>query len=309
MGLQGHAVGQVQAGQLIRARLQVEADAAALGDRHRVVQRLGQLRPEKGVHLLRRPQVEVVDAEPEGIVGVVGPGVDAQQNLMPFEVLRAQVVRVARRDQWNARIPGDAHQGLVDQGLLGERVRHDLQEEVALAHDVSVQKGPFGRLRLLAGENELRNLPGEAGRRGDQPPGMTRQQVVVDPRLVVEPVGIGDRDQLDEVAIALVVLGEEDQVVVLPLLLPGTVAVGIDVGLAAQDGLHPAGPAVLVELHRPVHGPVIRHGDGGSPPLRDPACEVPGADGPVQKAVLGMHVQMNERPRHALIIPSIHYHH
>ena len=66
-----------------------------------------------------------------------------QQNFMPVEVLRAQIVRVVRRDEGDARIPGDAHQGLVDQGLLGKRVRHDLMGYYLIV--LLGKNGPLGR--------------------------------------------------------------------------------------------------------------------------------------------------------------------
>ena len=147
-------------------------------------------------------------------------GIDAEQDLVPFVVLRVEVMGVARGDQGNARVFSDANQSLVHHGLFGKGVGHDLKEVVSLPHDVLVEQRPFGGLILPALQDQLGHLPRQTGGGGDDPPGAAGQKVVIDARLVVEAVRVGDGDELDEVAIPFFVLGEEDEVVVLPLLFP-----------------------------------------------------------------------------------------
>ena len=140
------------------------------------------------------------------------------------------------------------------------------------------------------------HFPGDAGGQADEPLAVLAEHVLVDPGLVVEPFHFPNRHQLHQVLVAGLVFRQKDQMV---QFAPGFQAFvqmgpGSDVHFAADDGFDPGFLTFLVEFNDPVHDPVVRNGQGRHPQLlgildqfRDPA-------GPIQEAVLGMGMQMDE---------------
>ncbi len=140
----------------------------------------------------------------------------------------------------------------------------ELEEEVALPEDVAVLAGqPAGRLPVVDLER-LGDLSTEAGREADQAFRVARQELPVDPRLVVVAVEVGVGQKSAEVPVADEVLGQEDEVERLGVGLALAVAHGAagDVGLHADDRLDPLGPGGLVEGDCAVEGPVVGQGEG-----------------------------------------------
>ena len=88
------------------------------------------------------------------------------------------------------------------------------------------------------------------------------QKVPVDPGLVVEALEIAGRDQLDEVAVALLVLAQQDQVVVAVRVGADRVPLLRDVDLAADDGMDALVLGGVVELNRAEQVAVVGHGHG-----------------------------------------------
>src|SRR6185436_7057886 len=162
--------------------------------------------------------------------------------------------------------------------------------------DVAVGGRRLHRPVLLLAADAGRDLALEAAAETDQPFRVLREQLLVDARLVVEALGVARRDQLDEVVIALIGLGQQHQVV---RGLPGRAALRPpiarrDVDLAAEDRVDPALARLVVEDHRREHVPVLgdchrRHLqlDRLVEQLLDPAR-------PVEQRILGMQMEMYE---------------
>ena len=158
--------------------------------------------------------------------------------------------------------------------------------------------GPTNLPGLLAllGTDPGRDFPLEAAAQPDQPLGVLREQILVDARLVIEPLGVAGRHELDQVVVALVGLGEEHQVI---RRLPRRAALGPPVArrhvdFAAEDRIDPALACLIVEDHRREHVPVLgdRHRrhlqlDRLVEQLLDPARAV-------EEGVLGMQMEMHE---------------
>ena len=88
-------------------------------------------------------------------------------------------------------------------------------------------------------------------------------QLPVDAGTVVVTIKVGVGDQLEEVAVAGLVLGEHRQVV--RLLVTGIARQARarrDVALDADDRLDAARPGLAVEVDSAVEVAVVRHGDG-----------------------------------------------
>ena len=105
----------------------------------------------------------------------------------------------------------------VDRLVVGVAVVLQLQE-VVLAEDVAV---PAGGLRARARDHLRgwpRRLAAVARAQRDQALGVLGQQRAIDARLVVVALEAGARDQLDQVLVAVEVLGQQDQVEVVAVL-------------------------------------------------------------------------------------------
>ena len=182
---------------------------------------------------------------------------------MELAILAVHVVQVVRRDKPDIVLLGELDEAGVGLALLRQAVVLDLEEEVLAAEDLEVfAHERVGALHIVL-QDGARNLAGDAGREADDALVVLAQEVLVDARLVVHALDVGQRDELDEVAVARLVLREQDQVVVadaidLAVLLARA---GGYVDLAADDGLHALLLRLFVEVDDAVHGAVVGDGD------------------------------------------------
>ena len=125
---------------------------------------------------------------------------------------------------------------------------------------------------------------------------MLREQVLVDPRLVIEPFGIAGRHQLDQVVIPLVGLGEQHQVVgrFADVAALGVPASRRDVDFAAEDRLHAPLLRVVVKNHRRKHVAVLGDRQRGHVQLGGLIERLVDPAGPVEQGIFGVQVKMNE---------------
>ena len=123
---------------------------------------------------------------------------------------------------------------------------------------------------------------------------MLLEQLHVDARLVVVALEKAFGDQRDEVAVAFDVGREQRDV---RLVAHGAVeaAARRDVGFAADDRHEPVLARGVVELHRAEHDAVVGQRDAGRAFLRGAAAQRIDATRAVEKRVLAMDVQMDER--------------
>ena len=149
-------------------------------------------------------------------------------------------------------------------------------------------------------EQVLGDIPGQAGGEAHKALTMLGKQIVVDAGFVVEAVDESLGGQIHEVLIANLVLGQEDEVGVLPVRLAvlGHIAPGRHIGLDAQDRLDALLFALPIEVDDPVHDPMVRDRHGALPQCLGAGHQGRYARRPVQKGVLGMNMQMHEGNGH-----------
>jgi hypothetical protein len=174
-----------------------------------------------------------------------------------------------------------------------------LQLEVeAIAEQLPILRNRAPRLGEPAGDDELGDLGRQASREADQPLGVLGEQVPVRARLVVVALEPGPARELDEIAVAGVVGGQEREVAgplaVVALGRPLAPVAEEEIALHTEDRLDAGGPTRLVEVERAVHDPVVGDGTGGHVVPRRGLEHVGDAAGAVQHRVLGMSVQMDE---------------
>ena len=156
-------------------------------------------------------------------------------------------------------------------------------------------------------------MAAQATGRDDDPLGVLGEEVPVDPGLVVVALEVGARGQLDEVAVAGLVLGQRGEVVVELLAALGVAAGVVDaappggaleagvvrhVQLGADHGGDARRPAGRVEVQDAVHVAVVGDADGRLAVPGRLGHDVADPGGPVEHRVLGVHVQVHERVAH-----------
>ena len=163
-------------------------------------------------------------------------------------VVAAQVVRIVGGHQRQAGLLREAIELRGEALVLLQVVVLHFEEEVVAAEDVGVGVGQAAGVVVLVGENGFGDVAAQAGGHADQPFGVLRQQVLIDARLVVEAVEVAGGNQLDEVAIAFLVLAEQHQVVVAVGIGARLVALLRNVHLAADHRMDAVGLGGVIEL-------------------------------------------------------------
>src|SRR5438477_344557 len=87
----------------------------------------------------------------------------------------------------------------------------DLEVEVSRTEDLPVLTGSLLGRGQIAAQDALGDLALQAARQGDEPAAVARQRVLVDARLVVEPLQVREGGELDEVAVALKIRRQQDE--------------------------------------------------------------------------------------------------
>ena len=135
----------------------------------------------------------------------------------------------------------------------------------------------------------------------DQSLRMLGQEPLAHARLVVKAVQRRFGDNLDQVAIALVIFRQHHQMVVAIALGRGAMVFLLaDVKLAAQDRLHARFFGGIVECHRAEDVAVVGDGHGGHVEFLDAPDQALDFAGAVEQGVVGVKMEMNElRLRHS----------
>ena len=124
---------------------------------------------------------------------------------------------------------------------------------------------------------------------------MLGQKFLADARLVIEAVQRSLGNDLHQVAITLIVLGQHDEVVVGVALGRGAMVFLLaDVELAAEDRLHARFFGGVHERHRAEDVAVIGHGDRRHLQLLDAADQALDLASAVEHGEVGMKMEMNE---------------
>ena len=283
---------------------ELEARQEALAERQLDVAALGDaLGVGDGLLELREGRLHLVGAGDEEAVGVVldAPLVveglargDAHQHVVGAGVLAVDVVGVGGGHQRDALVLGELGQPGVDVELVLHPVGLDLEEEGVGLEDVAVLAGHAPGAVVIALPEEARDLAAQAGGQADQPLGVLAQQRLVDARVVVEALGEGLGGEQPEVGPALGVPGQQDEVAADPLGPVAAPLVAGDVGLHAEDGLHPGLPGLLVEVDGAEEVAVVGDRHRRHPLPLDRGEQVLDADGAVQQRVERVQVEMGE---------------
>ena len=208
-----------------------------------------------------------------------------------------QVMHVVGGDQRHVQVARDRQQAVVDDALLVDALdtasrgrncrRRGCRDSCAAAASAFF---------ACSDRISRRDFALEAAAQADQPLGVLREQLLVDARLVIEALGVAGRDQLDQVLEALLVLGEQHEVVG---GLAGRAALvaaiaGRDVDLAAEDRLDAALARRVVKDDRREHVAVLGDGERRHLELLRLIEQLVDAAGAVEQRELGVQVKVDE---------------
>ena len=148
---------------------------------------------------------------------------------------------------------------------------------------------------IIAGQDCLRHLAGEARRQADQPFVVGFEQFFVNPRFGVKAFEEAGRNHLDEVFVAGLVFAQQHQMVVavdaVDLVKP---AAGGHIDLAADDRPDAGRLGRIVKLDTAVHDAVVGDGHSILAKLLQTRKQPVDAAGAVEQAVFGMQVQVGK---------------
>ena len=123
-----------------------------------------------------------------------------------------RVVAVVGGEQRRVQLAGDLHELGIDLALLGQTVLLQLDEEGVASEDRLEPRRRVACAVVVAVLELLADEPTETSAGCDQPGAVLLEQIEVDAGLVEEPVEVRMGRDLDQVAVALVGLGQQRQV-------------------------------------------------------------------------------------------------
>ncbi|MEI9998625.1 MAG: hypothetical protein WDO13_05390 [Verrucomicrobiota bacterium] len=230
-------------------------------------------------------------------VGELRAGLDAEQDVVRLGVVLAHVVDVVGRDDLQPELLRVLAQLGDHDLLLRHAVVGDLEVKVARREDRLEVVDRFLRVFRPAGDDVARDLAGQARAGADETARMLREDFLVDARLVVHALEVRRGDELDQVAVALLVLGQEQE---MSRGLPRVAGLAVqaaarrEVDLAPDDRLDVDLAALLVKFDRAEEIAVVAQGQRGHLQLRRSRGQLRNPARTVEQAVLGVDVEMDE---------------
>ncbi|MEZ5081244.1 MAG: hypothetical protein R2878_11435 [Thermoleophilia bacterium] len=213
---------------------------------------------------------------------------------MRLGVVLARVVRVARGHH---RLPGvlrELRELGVDPSLDVEARVLDLDVDVVRAEDLHESVELATRSGQVVLTDQAADGSRQAARQGDDPVGVLGHQLVVDARAAVVALEVPLRAELDEVVVALRVLGEQRDVRAM-LAARTSVAIGNQVRLEADDRRDAALACLAVQLDGAAHDAVVGQRRRRLAQLLHAIQQPVDTAGSIQDGVVGVDVEVRER--------------
>lgn len=254
------------------------------------------------------------------LVGDEAVGLDAQKRVVRGGVGLVYIVRVVRGDNAQVELARKLHEPRNDFFLGRHEVVLHLYEIVVAPENVHEFAGGLARLFVIGIQQILRRHAVQAAAKAYDALGIFRKGFEVYARAPVKAARVRFAGELGKVQKALVVFRKQRLVVYLVLreivglehagvaldavyvvalfaVAPRTLLhamVVYKVSLYTDDGLYPVLLGVIVKVYGPAHVAVVGHGDRGHFELGGARHEFVHARAPVQKAVVGVDVQVYE---------------
>jgi len=208
----------------------------------------------------------------------------------------AEIVHVIRADERQPEVARERDEPDIHDALFFDPLVLHFEEEVALPENVAIGGRRVERFASLFGAQPGGDLPFQAAAQPDQAAGVLGEHRLVDARLVIEPVGVAGRDELDEVVKAFVAFGEQHEVIRRFAGLPAAIvpAAGRDIHFATQDRFDAAFLRFVVKRHGREHVAVFGHRDRRHLQFGHPIEQLADAARAVEQRELGVEVKVDE---------------
>ena len=187
--------------------------------------------------------------------------------------------------------------------MLGQAVVLEFEVEIPRREKRGILEGRLAGCVLHVAPEHDTHLALQTARQADQALAVLGEEILVDPRLIVEALEISRGDKAAEVPVSGLVLDEQDQVEMVVVAVAGLfleAGAGGDIDLAAQDGLDALGLGLLEELDRAENVAVVGQGHGRHVELDRGRDEVADLERAVQDTVFRMVMKMYKRVFHIL---------
>ena len=272
-----------------------DLDIAALRDAVGVVQRLlgiGKQGPH--FHLAFDKKLPARIPHPV-LVGELLACLYAQQDIVSFHVIGVGIVDVVGGDQRDPQTPAHGHQRHIHFLLVLISVVLQFQEEITFSENIQILESRFIRRREIVPHDIAGHFSSQTGARSDDPLVELTQKFLVHARLIVIAFRKRAAHDLHEIGIALIVLGEKDQVIIPVVsgsLFPVKSGSGRHIDFTADDGLDPRLFGCFIKIDHAVHDAVIGYGSAVHAKFLDALNIFFDLVGSVQQRVFGVDVQM-----------------
>ncbi len=235
-------------------------------------------------------------------------------------VVTMGVVAVIGGQQRGAQVSGQLLEKRVSPVLLGHALVLKLDEQVVLSEDLLEAGRLDSCVVVVVALEGLEYVPTKAAGRGDQTLGMIREDVPVDPGLVVVALQKSPAGYLDQVAVPGIALGQEREVVhelapairlTTGIIDPPTTGRALEpgvvghVGLGTQDRFDPPVATGPIEVQDPVHVAVVGDPEGRLTVSHRGVDQVADSSRPVQHRKLGVDMEMGEAATHGARTPRV----
>ena len=179
-----------------------------------------------------------------------------------------------------------------------------LKIEVTRAKNIPIAERRILGVLIIPAKYRPGYLPRNASGQGDNTLVVLLHQLEINARPIIEALYPALRDHSNKVSVACLIFAQQHQVAVLPVEFADLIKACAlcHIYLTADNWLYPALLRGFIEVDDTVHITVVCNGYHDLPKFLHPVQKTFDAAGPIQKAVLRMHVQV--RKRHCIPLPS-----
>ena len=216
---------------------------------------------------------------------------------MKFTVLTMDIVKVIGGNQSQIILLGQLQEPRISKLLFPKSMVLNLQEKIILAENIYVFPDQGIGLFHIPCDDSPGNFPCHAGTEADKPFVIFSKQFLVNPRLVIQALTMGQRNQLHQIAITLLVFRQKNQMVVFDTIYLFTIltCTWCQIYLTTYNRLYALLFGFFVEVNYTVHHPMVRDGYGIHAQFLGCTDKVANTAGSIQQTEFSMNMQMCKR--------------
>ena len=278
-----------------RIRNFFQAEAAALGDIERAREYLGGvLEQARHFVVVLDEELRTVELHAARVVNGLA-GLDAQHDVLGVGIVFAQVMAVIGGHERQAEIFLELEEAGMDAVLHLQSLILNLEKEVLFAENIGECSGGRAGGVVIALGQAFRDFSFEASGEADQAAGMFGEKLLAHARFVIEAVQRGLGRDLYEIAVAFVIFGKHEQMVVgIAFGRRAVVIFFADVEFAADDGFHARLLSRVDKMDCAKDIAVVGHGHGRHAQLFHALAKLFDITGAVEQGVVRVQVQVDE---------------